>query len=93
MGAKSEEVDQSFPHDPHATMPRVTGVPTGRSQKHPDLNLREGVRRIASATPDPATRYVSAYASGIRISRLPTWFEALTTPSSSICSTRRAALL
>lgn len=31
--------------------------------------------------------------SGMRISRLPTWFADETTPSSSICSTSRAALL
>ena len=48
------------------------------------------VSRGQGHTEQPADAYCC---SGTRISRLPTWFAAETTPSSSICSTRRAALL
>lgn len=73
-------VDRPMEHDPHDGLHL-------RRPTSPAAHIARGRHRPRSL------QGPKAHTSGTSTSRLPTWFAAETTPCSSICSTRRAALL
>ena len=91
-GSKRLQVQWHFVCVQHECFGRIIGF--GLSQKIHDCYYLADLSFWSTISPFPsALPSRVSYCSGNKISRLPTWLDAETSPLSSICSTKRAALL